>query len=494
MTHDGRLFRDVARLFRDALARTSDPAVRARLTAAQERLHAPLRVAIAGQVKAGKSTLLNALVGEELAATDASECTLVVTWYRHGLTRRVTCSPIGGAAPVEVPFVRTDHGIDIDLGGRRPVEVERLDVEWPSSTLESMQLIDTPGTESVTGWTSERTRAFLAVDADDETEADAVVYLMRHVHAADVDFLEAFRDNRVSRATAINTLAVLARADEVGVGRVDSMRRARQIAARYVADPRLRRLVTTVVPVAALVAQAGASMNETTFGHLRTLAGLDEDARSSMLLSADRFLSAPHLPQAVQRELLEQLGMFGLRVSLLHIASGRATTATQLAAQLLDISGLDDLRTDISRFFAGRAAILKARSALLALEQVAASWRRNGDDWLDGELERILATAHEFAELQLLTALRAGSLAVDTEERDRMERLLGVDGVSPAQRLGLDEAASAADVSAALHQELTRWQRRAANPMSDHDIVQAATILTHSCEALLAATGPAADR
>ena len=38
-------------------------------------------VAIAGKVKAGKSTLLNALVGEEIAPTDAGECTRVVTWY-----------------------------------------------------------------------------------------------------------------------------------------------------------------------------------------------------------------------------------------------------------------------------------------------------------------------------------------------------------------------------------------------------------------------------
>ena len=36
-----------------------------------QRLHEPLRVAIAGRVKAGKSTLLNALIGDDLAPTDA---------------------------------------------------------------------------------------------------------------------------------------------------------------------------------------------------------------------------------------------------------------------------------------------------------------------------------------------------------------------------------------------------------------------------------------
>ena len=50
-----------------------------RLTAVRDRLDEPLRVAIAGRVKSGKSTLLNALVGDRLAPTDAGECTRIVT-------------------------------------------------------------------------------------------------------------------------------------------------------------------------------------------------------------------------------------------------------------------------------------------------------------------------------------------------------------------------------------------------------------------------------
>ena len=84
-----------------------------RLQAVLDRLDEPLRVAIAGKVKAGKSTLLNALVGEELAPTDAGECTRIVTWYRDGITYRATLEPKEGEAR-QVPFAR-----DSSSNGRR---------------------------------------------------------------------------------------------------------------------------------------------------------------------------------------------------------------------------------------------------------------------------------------------------------------------------------------------------------------------------------------
>ena len=57
-----------------------------------DRLDEPLRVAVAGRVKAGKSTVINALVGERLAPTDAGECTKIVTWYRYGIGYDVTAT------------------------------------------------------------------------------------------------------------------------------------------------------------------------------------------------------------------------------------------------------------------------------------------------------------------------------------------------------------------------------------------------------------------
>ena len=86
---------------RDVLVRAvhvyrGDPRVAAWLDAQVARLDGPLRIAIAGKVKAGKSTLLNALVGEQIAPSDAGECTRVVTWYRAGHQPRITMFPRAG--------------------------------------------------------------------------------------------------------------------------------------------------------------------------------------------------------------------------------------------------------------------------------------------------------------------------------------------------------------------------------------------------------------
>ena len=272
-------------------AHRDDPETARGLHAQLVRLDEPLRVAIAGKVKAGKSTLLNALVGEQVAPTDAGECTRVVTWYRDGPTPRILLHPTEGE-PTPLPVRRPDGALAIDLGGTPAERVDRLTVDWPSQSLRLATLIDTPGIASTTAENSRRTVAFLDPDDDTPTEADAVIYLMRHLHAADAQFLESFRDRGVARAGAVNTIAVISRADEIGGGRVDAMFAARGIAQRYRSDPTVRGLCQNVVAVAGLIAETGRTLRQSEFAALAELAGQPKAELESQLRSVDRFSCA----------------------------------------------------------------------------------------------------------------------------------------------------------------------------------------------------------
>ena len=52
-------------------------------------LEEPLRVAVAGSISSGKSTLVNALLRQKVATVDSGECTRVVTWYTYDYQERV---------------------------------------------------------------------------------------------------------------------------------------------------------------------------------------------------------------------------------------------------------------------------------------------------------------------------------------------------------------------------------------------------------------------
>jgi hypothetical protein len=464
-------------------ARRDEPETARWLRGQLERLDEPLRVAIAGKVKAGKSTLLNALVGEQVAPTDAGECTRVVTWYRDGPTPRIVMHPSGGE-PVPLPVRRRDGSLVIDLAGTPPEKLDRLVVDWPSQSLRVATLIDTPGIASTSTETSARTVAFLDPDDETPTEADAVVYLMRHLHAADASFLEAFRDRGVARATAVNTVAVISRADEIGGGRVDAMFSARGIAQRYRGDPTVRGLCQNVVAVAGLLAETGRTIRQTEYGALAELSRVDRERLDADLRSVDRFLAATGEgpPAAVRHALLQRFGIFGIRLSTTLIRQG-ATTPAALADELVARSGLRELQRVLHTQFTDRRDLLKARSALLAVESVV---RPGGDQRLAAEVERILAGAHEFAELRLLGALRSGAVTLPRAVAQEAELLLGDAGAAPSVRLGLPPDASEADQHRAAFAALERWRRHAVNPMFGRAATDACAVLVRTCEGLLA--------
>jgi hypothetical protein len=466
------------------------PEVSASLRDQLDRLDEPLRVAIAGKVKAGKSTLLNALVGELIAPTDAGECTKVVTWYRDAPVPAVVSYPDSGP-PEPLAIHRSAEGLAVRLRDVPAQRLRKLVVDWPSRSLRDMTLIDTPGIASTSAATSKRTLTLLTPDGEDEpAEADAVVYLMRHLHVADAEFLESFRDRGVARASSVNTIAVVSRADEVGGGRIDAMLSARRIARRYRSSPALRGLCQTVLPVAGLLAATGKTLRQEEFTTLAALAAAPRDEMDDALLSTSRFLRAERVPasRGQRHALLARLGLYGLRLSLMHIRQG-CTDTTALAAELLRGSGIAELCDVLRVRFTERRDLLKARSGLLAVERALRAEVRGVDRdavaRLADDVERISSGAHEFVELQMLSSLRSGDVSLAADALPA-ERLLGGDGVSATQRLALAPDAPAPVVRRAALAELDRWRRRAEDPFANREEVRVYRAVARSCEGIVA--------
>ena len=482
----------VERLLRAALDRALDPASHQQLDEAMRRLHEPLRLAIAGRVKAGKSTLLNALVGEELAATDAGECTRLVTWYRDADTASVVAHRKDGREDPR-PFSRDGGALEIDLGGSVD-SVDHLRVSWPSSRLRELTLIDTPGIASLSKDVSERTSVLLSTDDHRPAVADAVLYLLRHTHSSDVRFLEAFHDDELARGTPVNAVAVLSRADEIGSCRLDALEVASGIAVRYQQDIRLRRLCPLVVPVAGLLGQAGTALREEEYRALARIAALPAGTLEPLLLTADRMGredAAIDITAIERRHLLDRLGLFGTRLCVDLIRRGEVTSATELADELTRASGLGRLRAVLLSQFTERSRLLKCRSALAVARAVVRRGGCSDQPLLAASIEEVTTSAHEFAEIRLLNDVRSGAVEVPEQLVDEMERLLGGSGHSPAIRLGLPEGGSDDETRAAALAARARWQRVAESPLSSRALAMAARGVTRTCEGLLAAMVPA---
>ncbi|MGX1808565.1 dynamin family protein [Nocardia sp. NPDC055321] len=512
---------------------------RAQVDACARRLDEPLRVALAGQLKAGKSTLLNALVGQDIAPTDATECTRLVTWYRHGVAPRVTAhSREGARADVVVRRTRGvdglagAHGLTFDLTAPRwqppgVREVDHLEVHWPSAELERTTIVDTPGISSLSRDVSARTARLLAPGADGAAlpSADAVIYLLRRLDSADINFLErigsdtgaegtasahapggnvplapggvahrtgATGDHQPTRTTPrssgpLGVIGVVSRADEIGAGGLDALHSARDVAARFAGELERTGLCQSVIPVAGLLAFAAATLRQREYAAFEALAAVPVDELSVALLSADRFArpdSTLPVPPDLRAHLAARFGLFGIRLAVTLVRLGVRDSAA-LAAELTRRSGLEELRTVLDVQFAQRAEELKAHSALTGLARILAAHPGVTADALLPRVRTLLADVHGFAELRLLGHLRTGELPLPPADLTELHRLVGGAGVATHLRLDLPAGADLPVQRAAALAAVQKWRARARHPLADQFLANACLTAVRSAEGLL---------
>ena len=126
------------------------------LILAQKNLRSGVfRLMVLGDMKRGKSTFLNALIGENLLPSDVNPCTAVLTILRYGPEKQVTIYFKDGKKPQQLDFHSFKHKYTIDPAEAKKLEQEHKQafpdvdyavVEYPLSFLEKgIEIVDSPG-------------------------------------------------------------------------------------------------------------------------------------------------------------------------------------------------------------------------------------------------------------------------------------------------------------------------------------------------------------
>lgn len=421
-----------------------DPALAPDVRRLSRMLHDPPRVALIGRIKAGKSTLVNALIEAKVAATAALECTTAVSVFHRGQPERAEIVSVDGR---RIPVALAGRELR-DLG-MSATEVDHVDRYLSSAILDDFTLIDTPGTATLTEGVEDATRRALlgasgahpgpGGDAIDGTGAgaDACLYL---TDSAPRDDERAF----ISELgfTPVNTIAVLSRADSFGEGAFgaeDPIDHARAYTEGIAGG--LTLLARSILPVSGLLAESS-STGAITESLARDLAALAHHDREDVIRDLES--TEPRLLSPAQRNrLLGTVAPYG-------IIAGRAVApqgARALRDWMRERSGIVELRRRITHELADIAAVRRAQRILEHVEGLAYRHPRGQD--IRGVLDRLRSDPAMWR-VELYRSL-SGLMAATPHSRMIRFVTAAVTASTVAEAVGLAEGAS----PAAVREEIT---------------------------------------
>lgn len=185
----------------------------ATVIASRERLARPLTIAVMGEFSSGKSTFINALLGETVAPMGVLPTTTTINVFRRG--------PSGGARvhyrDGTIAVVGRDdvftylQGLD-DVAAAR---IRHMEIERTSSRLGDAAVVDTPGLNALDSFHERVTREFV-------DEADAIIWIFsatRGGAASEAGVLKSMRaDGRqvLGVLNKVDTLEPEERAELIG--------------------------------------------------------------------------------------------------------------------------------------------------------------------------------------------------------------------------------------------------------------------------------------
>jgi hypothetical protein len=475
------------------------------IAAAREQLGEPMRVAIAGRIKAGKSTMTNAMLGEVLVATGREELTFNVNRLRFGEERSLVVhfkdgrlSEPRSLQELEALTRRREEHQELLAG------IEYIEVFYPNELLRSFNLIDTPGVESFFGQDSQNTLEFLNLSPDDvnarsereSRDADALLWLFtRSLATSDEALVGEFTGPALGSASPVNTIGVLTQVDRYWKDEPDPLQGGARVCKRLYTEPRVARHFYKLQPVCGKIGLAAQTLTGREAETLRSLAGVSDESLRQALETTRRFterdLPEVDVPAEDRRAVLDRLDQYGVLVAC-RILRQMGGDEGILGRELLRRSGVGELRELVIAHFGRRALQIKLMTALRRVRRATFQQRRLASeqdrpliDEIAGRFEALEEGEHGFAELGVLRQFYAGSLRFEGDDASELLRVVGESGTTLEERLGLEHGVPLAAVIERAEQRAGHWRTRSNDFGLDRKSLRAARVLARSYDRIL---------
>lgn len=336
-------------------------------------------LAVVGQMRSGKSSLLNALIGADLAVVGVNETTATINHFSFGEgeeTRRFRIH-WRGRPPEDRPFKDVRDIREWVGDSESAKETRKLEFFANTEFLKTADIIDTPGTRSLVEDHTRAINEFLANRAQTESKeagsgADAILYVMPPVaRQSDTEMLEEFKSNtRLPGSPPHNSLAVVHKWEML---EADDPHAEAQAKTERIFQA-MRDFVCGAMPVSAPLAKAAESYpDEFWTSTLELAANTPASDLTELLLDERDFrteacarcpLDAPARNRF--RSEFAALPWPSLKV-ILRLAQRRgAGNPADLRSHVLEVSGLPRLRQEIRQRFFERTEVLKMAKVLAA--------------------------------------------------------------------------------------------------------------------------------
>jgi len=331
----------------------------------------PFTLAIVGQMRAGKSTLLNSLIGEDLAVTGVNETTATINWFKYGSKQECNKFRVNWKGkPSELFPLQEIENWTGDAA--KATDTRSLEFYSQSKYLKEANIVDTPGTRSIIVSHEEKINDFLsnknAADTMKEGgNADAILYVIMPVaRETDSEMLADFDKNtRIPGSSPYNSIAVVHKWEMLDANDpFDEVKKKVVMISKTMKDK-----VSLVIPYSAPMAIAVSRFDDKFWDSLALLIkGTDYDDLEDLIEADTYFLDDDECSLSVdeRKYILENYDIpWRTLHTIIKVGMNKnLETPTKLKEYVREMSGIDLLNKELQKRFFARSKMIKMFSVL----------------------------------------------------------------------------------------------------------------------------------